>query len=132
MPVTVWVKRMDVAGAQYVDVENVDLEQTVSKFKARWVAQEKLDAAPSLVTLRLVNAAGVDPTADEEKQAVELRPRLSLAEAGITDGCSLLAYVAGAVSGQRVACLCVLCFLTFGCRHIGFPCCAATSCCCRG
>ena len=94
MPVTVWVKRMDVAGAQYVDVESVDLEQTVSKFKSRWVTQAKLDVDPSLVTLRLVNAAGVEPTADEEKQAVELRPRLSLAEAGITDGCSLLAFVA--------------------------------------
>ena len=130
---TVWVKRMDVAGAQYVDVENVDLEQTVSKFKSRWVAQEKLDAAPSLVSLRLVKCGSRKPGAVEEKQAVELDdPRLSLAEAGITDGCSLLAYVAGAVSGQRVACLCVLCFLTFGCRHIGSPCCAATSCCCRG
>ena len=85
-----------------MDVESVDLEQTVSKFIARWVAQEKLDAAPSLVTLRLVNAAGVDPTADEEKQAVELRPRLSLAAAGITDGCSLLAFIAGA-SGLSVA-----------------------------
>ena len=132
MPVTVWVKRMDVVGARYDIVKNVDTGQLVAEFIARWVAQAKLDVDPSLVTLRLVNAAGVDPTADEEKQAVELRPRLSLAEAGITDGCSLLAYVAGAVSGQRVACLCVLCFLTFGCRHIGFPCCAATSCCCRG
>ena len=102
MPVTVWVKRMDVAGAQYVDVGNVDLEQTVSKFKSRWVAQAKLDVDPSLVSLRLVNAAGVDPTADEEKQAVELRPRLSLAAAGITDGCSLLAFIAGA-SGLSVA-----------------------------
>ena len=99
---TVWVKRMDVAGAQYVDVGNVDLEQTVSKFKSRWVAQAKLDVDPSLVSLRLVNAAGVDPTADEEKQAVELRPRLSLAAAGITDGCSLLAFIAGA-SGLSVA-----------------------------
>ena len=102
MPVTVWVKRMDVAGAQYVDVGNVDLEQTVSKFKSRWVAQAKLDVDPSLVSLRLVNAAGVDPSADEEKQAVELRPRLSLAAAGITDGCSLLAFIAGA-SGLSVA-----------------------------
>ena len=99
---TVWVKRMDVAGAQYVDVGNVDLEQTVSKFKSRWVAQAKLDVDPSLVSLRLVNAAGVDPSADEEKQAVELRPRLSLAAAGITDGCSLLAFIAGA-SGLSVA-----------------------------
>ena len=89
---------MDVVGAQYVSVKNVNCETTVDDFKSRWVAQEKLDAAPSLVTLRLVNAAGVDPTADEEKQAVELRPRLSLAEAGITDGCSLLAFVASSAA----------------------------------
>ena len=100
---TVWVKRMDVAGAQYVDVENVDLEQTVSKFKSRWVAQEKLDVDPSLVSLRLVKCGSRKPSAEEEKQAVELDdPRLSLAEAGITDGYSLLAFVAGA-SGLSVA-----------------------------
>jgi hypothetical protein len=130
--VTVWVKRMDVAGAQYVDVENVNLEQTVSKFKARWVAQAKLDVDPSLVTLRLVKCGAHKPSAVEEKQAVEIDPFDTLAVAGVSDNCKLLAYVAGAVSGQRVACLCVLCFLTFGCRHIGFPCCVATSCCCRG
>ena len=129
---TVWVKRMDVAGARYVDVENVDLEQTVSKFIARWVAQEKLDAAPSLVTLRLVKCGTRKPSAEEEQLAVEIDPFDTLAVAGVSDNCKLLAYVAGAVSGRRVACLCVLCFLTFGCRHIGFPCCAATSCCCRG
>ena len=132
VPVTVWVKRMDVAGARYVAVREVDM-QVMDGFIARWVAQAKLDVDPSLVTLRLVKCGARKPSAEEEKQAVELDdPRLSLAEAGITDGCSLLAYVAGAVSGQRVACLCVLCFLTFGCRHIGSPCCAATSCCCRG
>ena len=132
VPVTVWVKRMDVAGARYVAVREVDM-QVMDGFIARWVAQAKLDVDPSLVTLRQVKCGARKPSAEEEKQAVELDdPRLSLAEAGITDGCSLLAYVAGAVSGQRVACLCVLCFLTFGCRHIGFPCCAATSCCCRG
>ena len=36
-PITVWVKRMDIAGAQYVAVKGVDLQQTVSKFKARWL-----------------------------------------------------------------------------------------------
>ena len=87
---------MDVAGARYVDVENVDLEHTVSKFIARWTAQAKLDVDPSLVTLRLVKCGARKPSAEEEKQAVELDdPRLSLAEAGIMDGCSLLAFVAG-------------------------------------
>jgi len=94
---------MDVAGARYVDVENVDLEHTVSKFIARWTAQAKLDVDPSLVTLRLVKCGARKPSAEEEKQAVELDdPRLSLAAAGITDGCSLLAFVAGA--SYRVRC----------------------------
>ena len=96
-PITVWVKRMDVTGAQYVEVENVDLEQTVSKFKARWVAQAKLDVDPSLVTLRLVESSGAEPTPDEEaiakNKAEDLRPRLTLAKAGLTDGCSLLAFI---------------------------------------
>jgi hypothetical protein len=103
-PVTVWVKRMDVAGARYTEVEAVDLQQSVSKFTARWVAQAKLDVDPSLVTLRLVPCTGLEPTADEEAAAEQLRPRLTLAAAGVTDGCSLLAFVAGA---PRAAHLCV-------------------------
>ena len=95
--ITVWVKRMDVAGAQYVEVENVDMEQMVSKFKARWMAQEKLGVPPSLVTLRLVKCGARKPTAKQEAKAKLLDdPRLTLSEAGITDGCSLLAFVAGA------------------------------------
>ena len=90
-----WVKRMDVTGAQYVDVENVDLEQTVSKVKARWVALAKLDVDPSLVTLRLVKCGARKPSAEEEQQAVELNdPSLSLAEAGVTGTAWLLAVFA--------------------------------------
>jgi hypothetical protein len=97
VPVTVWVKRMDVAGAQYADVESVDLEQTVSKFKARWTAQAKLDVDPALVSLRLVNSSARGPSAEDETRADELDdPRVSLTEAGITDSCSLLAFVAKA------------------------------------
>ena len=103
VPVTVWVKRMDVAGAQYVSVKSVNCETTVDDFKSRWVAQEKLDAAPSLVSLRLVKCGARKPSSEEEKQAVELEdPRLSLAEAGITDGCSLLAFIAS--SAPRSTC----------------------------
>ena len=103
-----WVKRMDVVGAQYVDVESVDLEQTVSKFKSRWVAQAKLDVDPSLVTLRLVKCSARKPSAEEEKQAVELDdPRLSLADADITDGCSLLAFIAS--SAPRSPCAVSIC-----------------------
>jgi len=88
---TVWVKRMDVQGAQYGDFAEVDLQLSVSAFKARWVAEEKLDVRPSLVTLRLVWCGSRKPTAEEEAAAVELDdPRLTLAAAGVTDGCSLL------------------------------------------
>ena len=87
---------MDVAGARYVDVENVDLEHTVSKFIARWTAQAKLDVDPSLVTLRLVKCGARKPSAEEEKQAVELDdPSLSLGDVNITGTAWLLAFVAG-------------------------------------
>jgi len=82
-------------------VENVDLEQTVSKFITRWIAQAKLDVDPSLVTLRLVESSEAEPEPDEEANAKELRPRLTLAAAGLTDGCSLLAFVAGALYAVR-------------------------------
>ena len=96
MPVTVWVKRMDVAGARYDIVKNVDTGQLVAEFIARWVAQEKLDAAPSLVSLRLVKCGARKPSAEEEKQAVELDdPSLSLGDVNITGTAWLLAFVAG-------------------------------------
>jgi hypothetical protein len=92
-PITVWVKRMDVPGARYADVENVDLEQTVSKFITRWIAQAKLDVDPSLVTLRLLKCGTCKPTPSQEAKAKALDdPRLTLAGAGFTDGCSLLAF----------------------------------------
>ena len=95
--VTVWVKRMDVVGARYAEVEDVDLQQTVSKFTARWMAQAKLDVDPSLVTLRLVACGARKPSAAEEAAAAVLDdPRLTLAAAGVNAGCSLLAYVVGA------------------------------------
>ena len=91
-PVTVWVKRTDVPGAQYAEVEGVDLQQTVSKFKARWVAQAKLDVDPSLVTMRLVKCGTRKPEVVDEAVAVVLDdPRLTLAAVGITEGSSLLA-----------------------------------------
>ena len=95
-PNTVWVKRKDVADAQYVEVENVDLEQTVSKFKTRWLAQEQLDVRPSLVTLRLVKRGAGKPTAKQEAKAKVLDdPSLSLAEVKVTGTAWLLAFVAG-------------------------------------
>ena len=94
---------MDVAGARYVDVENVDLEQTVSKFIARWTAQEKLDVAPSLVTLRLVKCGARKPSTEEEKQAVELDdPSLTLGEVNIMGTTWLLAFVASSTLYVRV------------------------------
>jgi hypothetical protein len=104
-PVTVWVKRTDMAGARYDFCKNVDPQQTVDDFKARWMAQEKLDVDPSLVTLRLVACADSEPTAEEEEAAVELDPFDTLAAAGFTDSCSLLAYIeTGAHAVSNHAC----------------------------
>ena len=100
---TLWVKRTDVLNARYTASLQVGAASTVDEFIARWVVSEKLDVTPSLVSLRLVKCGARKPRAAEEKQAVELDdPRLNLAEAGITDGCSLLAFIAGA-SGLSVA-----------------------------
>ena len=96
---------MDKAGARYDFVKSVDPEQNVAEFIARWVSQEELDVRPSLVTLRLVPCGARTPTAEEEQAAAELDPRVTLADAGFTDGCSLLAVVAGALdaAGPRVS-----------------------------
>ena len=94
MPVTVWVKRMDVVGARYDIVKNVDTGQLVAEFIARWVAQAKLDVDPSLVTLRLVKCGAQKPSAEEEKQAVDIDPFDTLAVAGVSDNCKLLAFIA--------------------------------------
>jgi len=95
-PITVWVKRMDLADARYDFIKNVDPEQLVAELIARWVAEEKLDVRPSLVTLRLVKRGAGKPTPAQEAKAKALDdPRLTLAGAGFTDGCSLLAFVVG-------------------------------------
>ena len=96
---TLWVKRTDVAGARYAEIEGVDSSLTVSKLIARWVSDEKLDVRPSLVTLRLVLCApGNDPSEAQEQTATVLSPRHTLREAGLADGSSLLALFAGVVS----------------------------------
>ena len=97
MPVTVWVKRMDVAGEQYVSVKSDNCETTVDDFKSCWVAQAKLDVDSSLVTLRLVKYGARKPSTEEEKQAAELDdPSLSLLDMNITGSVWLLAFVATA------------------------------------
>jgi hypothetical protein len=94
---TIWVKRLDVPGARFSEVEDVYLQQTtVSKFTKSWAAEELPSVRPSLITLRLLmSCTGDEPTADDELAAKVLQPRLTLAAAGVTDGCSLLASVAG-------------------------------------
>ena len=92
---TLWVLRTDVEGARYSEVEDMDLQQTVSKFTARWVAAEELGVRPSLVTLRLVKCGARKPTAAEESRAVVLDdPSLALFEVGVTGTAWLLSFVA--------------------------------------
>ena len=88
------------------------LHQTVSKFTARWVKEVLPATHPSRVTLRLVASGSRKPTPEEEQAAVELDdPRLSLASAGVSSGCSLLAYVAALPAGAGMA-RCVAALLT--------------------
>lgn len=86
--------RTDVQGARYDLTENVDPDQRVAQFIARWVSDKKLDTEPSLVTLRRVSCEGDAPTADEEAEAEVLNPRHTLRAAGVADGGSLLAVFA--------------------------------------
>ena len=93
-----WVKRTDVAGARYVAVKDVDGQQTVDDFIARWILQEQLDVRPSLMTLKLVKRGAGKPTPTQEAKAKVLDdPSLSLAEAKVTGTAWLLAFVAGAL-----------------------------------
>ena len=107
-----WVKRTDVQGARYDFIKNVDPQELVAELIARWVAQAKLDMDPSLVTLRLVKSSAADPSPGEEasaKNAEDLPPRLTLADAGIKNGCSLLAF-----TSKSAFCASLLVFVSAG------------------
>ena len=104
---TIWVKRVNVVEGQCSAKKGVDLQQTVDDFKASWVADVLLGVHPSLVTLRLVSRGTRKPSAAEEEAAAlhePLDPRDSLAAAGVTDGCSLLASVAGTAAALPGEC----------------------------
>jgi hypothetical protein len=96
-----WLKRTDVGGADYSALGGLKPELTIDELKRRWVAEERLDVRPSLVSLRLVKAGEGEPDKAEEAAALLPagllgRPRLTLRETGITHGSSLLACFAGA------------------------------------
>jgi hypothetical protein len=94
---------MDVAGARYDIVKNVDTGQLVAEFIARWTAQAKLDIDPSLVNLRLVHRGPgkltKDPTERKaaEEAATTLDPADTLEEAGVADGSWMVAEFATSV-----------------------------------
>ena len=98
---TVWVKRTDVEGARYIEVEDLDLQQlTVSKLIARWLTVVKLEGiAADLVSLKLVPNGARKPTADKEAAATLLDdPSQSLSDAGIADSSWLLAVIVSAAT----------------------------------
>jgi len=98
-----------VPGAQYASVKGVDLQQPVDDFKARWVAQAKLDVDPSLVTLRLVKCGARKPSATEAASAVVLDdPSLSLADMAITGTAWMMAYVKSSALPHVRLCVCFL------------------------
>ncbi len=87
---TLWVKNTAAGG--YGKLKGVDPGEDVHDFKVRWLSHKKLEDDPTLVTLRLVTCApGADPTEAQERAATALSPRLTLREAGVADGGSLLA-----------------------------------------
>jgi hypothetical protein len=96
---TVWLRH--VTGGQYVSV-TVDLQRsTVHGLKASFAALECAGFPLSRLGLHLVSTVAQRPTAEEERAAASrdpLDPRDLLAEAGLYDGCSLLASMAGAAA----------------------------------
>ena len=103
---TVWVKARlsDVNEGQYSAKKGVDLQQTVDDFKASWASAESPGVRPGLIFLRLVNFDGDEPTEEEEAAAKLLLPRLTLAAAGVTDGCLLLACMVGTAVASQGEC----------------------------
>ena len=106
---TLWVKRTG-DGTQYDDIAAVPSE-TVAQFKRRWVAQEKLEVTPSLVSLHLVHRGPARLTKDPaerkaaEEAATVLDPSDTLAQAGVTDGSWLVAEFASQASEPSTATL---------------------------
>jgi len=101
---TLWVKRTDAREAEYSAMYGALPTLTVDALKLRWVASEKLDVTPSLVSLRLVKR-GPDRLTKvpaerlaAEEAATTLDPADTLAEAGVVDGSCLLAVFAEAWS----------------------------------
>ena len=105
---TVWIKLAGVPGARYGAVRGLSPSQTVDELIRKLLHQAKLpDVSPWLVTLRLVAcAAGVAPTPAQEAAATELDARLTLREAAVADGASLLATIALSLTGVRLRVLC--------------------------
>jgi len=88
------LRHADADQVQYGDVCDVDPLLLVSELKRRWVSQTKLDIDSNLLLLHLVKVGpgGVpDPNAEAAAKAAKpLEPRLTLREAGLADGSSLL------------------------------------------
>ena len=72
-------------------------DETVAQLKHRWLCHKRLDAEdPCRVVLRLVRRGPGAPDDDEETRAARLEPRLTLAEAGVVHGSTLLVKFAAA------------------------------------
>jgi len=92
------VRRTDARDAQYAALRGVDPGCCVDELKVRWASDKTHTTDADLVVLRLVKRGPGKPDAQEEgtallPEALLDDPRLALAEAGITDGSSLLAVV---------------------------------------
>ena len=106
---TLWVRRTDIEDADYSAVGGLNPELTVDELKRRWLVEEKLELARSLVKLYRVKESPGKPTDAEDKAALIRErhlsdPSLTLLAAGLTDRCWLLAsFAKGAADGRAAA-----------------------------
>jgi len=88
-----WLRRLDVADAQYSAVRVVS-SLTVDALKSQWLAARRLDHHdPACIRLHLCDCGAGSPSVSDETAALANSPldaRARLCDTGLMDGCSLL------------------------------------------
>ena len=105
---TLYVKRVTSLGdvGTYVEVDGVDFQHwSVSKLIKHWIDEAAPGLPRSLVQLCLVPCGTQKPDSTQEKAAAPLDGRDALASAGVSEWCSLLAFVSDGIG--TLACLLV-------------------------
>ena len=98
------MKRTDVAGVDYDDIE-AQPDETVSRFRRRWLSKKHLGIDASFVSLHCVKDGAGKPSEAEDQAALSKErllsdPSVTLRVAGVTNGCWLLARFAVPPTGS--------------------------------